>query len=250
MRRQLCLAFCALCCLLALAAVCEAAYGPGQQDEAYPQVIGAEQFEALAAEKIEAQLQAGGDTRRHELKLMRSPRSMRLPSGEITCETNLPKGLRFTGNTPVEMSVFLDGKFYRRVVCYYRLTVYEPVLVAAKDIKLEQVFTGADVRVEERAVNDNSGAYAHDISDVEGRVPSRIIKAGQEIRMDYLQAPLVIESGAPVTLVVRQGGIQVKAEGVAMQRGRVGKVIRVRNIVSGKVLRAKVIDASTVEVLA
>lgn len=250
MKRQLWLAFCTLCCLLVLLARCDAAYGPGQQDEAFPQVISAEQFEILAAEKIEAMFEAGGDERRHELKLMRSTNSMRLPAGEVTCETKLPKGLRYTGNTPVEMSVFLDGKFYRRVVCYYRVAVYEPVLVAAKDIKLEQVFTQADVRVEEREVKDNSSAYAHSLEDVKGRVPSRIIKAGQEIRMDYLQSPLVFESGAPVTLVVRQGGIQVKAEGIAMQKGRIGKVIRVRNLVSGKVLRAKVIDATTVEIVA
>ena len=225
------------------------AYGTATQDIAYPQVISSEQFAALAKQKIEAQLKASAETRRHELKLQRSPQAMRLPAGSVTCDTRLPKGLPYGGIVPVEMNVYLDGTFYRRVVCYYRLSVYESILVAVHDMKLEQAFTAADVRTEEREVTGVSSAYVHDVSEVLGKVPTQVIKAGQEIRTVLLQMPLVIESGSPVTLVANYGSIQVKTEGVAMQRGRTGKIIRVRNQRSGKILRAKVIDATTVEIL-
>ena len=249
MKRQIFLSCCLLaCCLCFLLARAEA-YGAGMQDMSYPQVIGSEQFVELARQKIEERFAATGDERRHELQLMRSPQAMRLPAGEVTCAASLPKDLCYTGNTPVQMDVFLDGKFYRKAVCYYRLKIFESILVAAKDIKLEQALTQADVRVEEREVTADSSAYVHDFKEVLGKVPSRVIKAGQEIRVDFLQMPLVIESGSPVTLLVNRGGIQAKAEGIAMQKGRIGKIIRVRSARSGKVLRGKVIDAATVEIL-
>lgn len=225
------------------------AYGTATQAIAYPQFVSSEQFAALARQKIEAQLAASGETRRHELKLQRQPQLMRLPAGKVSCEARLPKGLRYDGVTPVELNVYLDGTLYRRTVCYYRLTVYEPVLVAVHDMKLEQVFGAADVRSEEREVTGVSSAYVHDVSEVIGKVPTQVIKAGQELRTVLLQMPIVVESGSPVSMIVKQGSIQIKAEGVAMQRGRTGKVIRVRNLRSGKILRAKVIDATTVEIL-
>ena len=195
MKRQFFLSCCLLACFLCALLARAEAYGVGLQDMSYPQVISSDQFAELARQKIEERFAATGDERRHELQLMRSPQAMRLPAGEVTCDASLPKDLCYTGNTPVQMDVFLDGKFYRKAVCYYRLRVYEPILVATRDIKLEQAFTKADVRVEEREVTASSSAYVHDLQEVLGRVPSRVIKAGQEIRTDFLQMPIAIESG-------------------------------------------------------
>ena len=50
-----------------------------------------------------------------------------------------------------------------------------------------------------------------------------------------------------MTLVTRYHGIEVKAEGVALQRGRIGERIRVRNARSAKVLLGTVVDAHTVQ---
>ena len=64
-----------------------------------------------------------------------------------------------------------------------------------------------------------------------------------------VQSPIVIESGVNVTIISSKNGIKISAAGIAMQRGRIGKIIRVRNAASKKVLRAKVIDARTVEIV-
>ena len=66
---------------------------------------------------------------------------------------------------------------------------------------------------------------------------------------DMLQNPVVLDVGSPVTILTSYRGIQVRAEGIAMQRGRVGKSIRVRNVKSAKILSGIVRDASTVEVM-
>ena len=64
-----------------------------------------------------------------------------------------------------------------------------------------------------------------------------------------LQQPIVMDVGTPVTIRVNYHGIEVSANGIAMQRGRLGAKIRVRNVASGKVLRGTVVDAATVEIV-
>ena len=65
---------------------------------------------------------------------------------------------------------------------------------------------------------------------------------------NMLTSPLVLRVGSPVHIVVHSGGISLRAEGIAMEQGRIGRLIRVRNVRSGKVLRGRVIDEETVEV--
>lgn len=224
------------------------AYGPGLQADSFPQLIPSEQFAALAAEKLEERLASIGETRRHELKLLRSPQPMRLPEGEVTCEVQLPKIVSYGLSTPVNMLVYVNGKLFRRTVCYYKVMVYEQVLLVTRDLGLEQPFTAADVRAEEREVEASSAAYFHSVDEVIGKVPARVLKAGQVLRRNMVQMPVAVEVGTPVDILVDVNGIQVKAEGIALQKGRIGAYIKVKNARSGKFLRAKVIDAHTVQI--
>ena len=222
---------------------------PGTQEEKYPQVISAEQMASLAQEKLEETLAAQGETRRYTLMLSRKVQGMRCPPGELVCETELPKDIRYGGLNPVYVKVYVNGVLFRRTICYYELHVYGEMLVAARDLRLEQVLTDADIRLEEHEVEKASEFYLEDPALVVGRVPTRVIRSGTPLTDNMLQNPVVIEVGSPVEIVTNHKGIRVKTGGIAMQKGRVGKIIRVRNALSSKILRARVIDATTVEVL-
>lgn len=224
------------------------AYGSSTQAEKYPQQISSARFAELAEARVRDELKKTGETRRCEVKITRSAPDMHLPDGNVICEVDLPQQLRYGGIMPVYVSVYLDGTFYRRGICYCQVKVYQTVLVAVHDLLLEKHLSAADVRSEEREVKENASLYLNRTADIEGKVPSRIIRTGQLITRAMLQNPLVFDVGTPVTIVTNYRGVQVKTEGVAMQRGRVGKRIRVRNAKSSKVLTGIVRDADTVEV--
>ena len=59
----------------------------------------------------------------------------------------------------------------------------------------------------------------------------------------------VIEPGRTVNIRVRAGAATITAHGVAREHGRVGDVVRVRVEETGALLEARVLDATTVEVL-
>ncbi len=59
----------------------------------------------------------------------------------------------------------------------------------------------------------------------------------------------VIRPGARVRIIARFGAVEASSPGTAAQPGRVGDIIRVRNPRHGRSIRARVIDAHTVEVV-
>jgi len=76
---------------------------------------------------------------------------------------------------------------------------------------------------------------------------------GREVRVPAqarvsCPAPIVAP-GRRVRVVARFGAVEASAPGVARQPGRVGDVIRVQNLQTRSGLRARVIDADTVEVV-
>lgn len=224
------------------------AYGGGTQAERFPQTVTAAQFAAYAQEKLEQELAARGEARRHTLTLTRAVAAMHAPAGALICEVEVPGVIRYGRLTPVYVRVYVNGKFYRRAILYYRVEVYDTVLTAAHDLRPDQKIGAEDVRQADIAVEDAGTVYLKELAEVEGRVPARFLKTGTPLSADVLQAARVLEAGDPVTLVTRYHGIEVKVEGVALQRGRIGERIRVRNTRSAKVLMGTVLDAHTVQV--
>jgi len=252
------LATCCILCMLwsgffCLFALCfppqaEAIYGGGMQAEAFPQAISSQKIAGIARQQLELELHKAGETRRHVLTLTNAPGDLRLPAGKLRYEADIPGKLRYGGVQPVHIRLYIDEKLYRRVICYYRVQVFDKVLVAGMDLALEKTIAESAVRVEEREVTGGQGRYLAEFKDIAGRVPVRYIHMGQPLEQNMLQNPVVIHAGTPVKLVTNYKGIKVSAEGVAMQKGRIGGRIKVRNVHSSKILQGTVIDASTVEI--
>ena len=224
------------------------AYNPAQGDQ-FPTILSSAQLSALAEQKIEEKLAGIGETRRHELRLQRVASTMHLPAGEVTAVVEFPRGLPYGREFPAVFTIYIDGVMHRKATSYYRLTVYDRVLVAMTDIRAEEAISPANVRVEERAVDTLPELTLTDFARVDGRVAGRYIRKDVTITPSLLAMPLVIRAGNPVELVLDANGIVIRAEGVALEPGRIDYTIRVRNVSSGKILRGKVIDAHTVQVI-
>ena len=88
-----------------------------------------------------------------------------------------------------------------------------------------------------------------DFNKIKGMVPTRLIRAGLPVTIGLFQPPLVIEINQPVRIMTKYHGVVASAKGIALSRGRIGKIIRVRNEASGKIVSGRVIDSQTVEVI-
>ena len=197
----------------------------------YPQMIESETLVALATEQVESAMADLKETRRH------------------TLDVSIPNGLRYGGTTPVYVAIKTDGVPYRQVICYFRLHVYDQIVVAAKDLRPAVVLGASDLRLEEREVGSTSAKYLTSVDAAVGHEVNRLVREGIMLTEPMLQNPVIMQAGVQIYIVANVNGVRIKTEGVTLQRGREGDIIRVRNVHSSKVLRAKVLDATTVEVL-
>ena len=143
----------------------------------------------------------------------------------------------------------MDGEPLRQVILPFKIHMYDRVAVAARPLRARQVLTEADIRFEEQEIGTKEQRYFFDAADLVGQVITRGLAAGQPILRALVKKPVLIEAGAPVTIVANVNGVEVKTEGVALEPGREGDVIRARNLASRRVVRVRVLDAATVEVL-
>ena len=84
--------------------------------------------------------------------------------------------------------------------------------------------------------------------DVDKVVAKVKLPPGTVVLQRYVEIPFAIKRGQLVRIVAEKNGIYVETTGRALQNGRVGDIIKVKNIYSKKVIEGKVKDDETVVV--
>ena len=247
MKRLLWLCGLLLCCLSLLTGQPRAeAYGMTAED-IYPQVVYGEELEGRARQTLSLMLLEAEEGRRYTLEAVHVPRELRLPEGDYELEVTVPNGLRYWGNTAVKLQAVVDGKPFRAIVCHFKIHLFDQVAVATRLLMPGQPVGDGDFRFEEREVGASPQKFVTRREDVVGMVLGRPVQPGQVIQRFMLHRPVLVESGSQVTIVSNSHGVSVKMDGIALDNGREGTVIRVRNVSTHRIVKAKVLDAHTVE---
>ena len=212
------------------------------------QVISGAEIEAIAVAKLENTLDERGDYRRREITFVRSLYDMTVPDGTVDIIPSLSGTINLSGYTPMTVRVMVGGRTYKAINFVVNVRLYDTVLIANRDLRFDEPISESDFRMEEIAVDGRSDPLK-DFNAIKGLVPVRMIRAGSPVTIGLFQTPLVIEMNQPVRIMTKYHGVLVSAKGIALGRGRIGKIIRVRNEASGKILSGRVIDSQTVEVI-
>ncbi len=83
---------------------------------------------------------------------------------------------------------------------------------------------------------------------IEGRVAKRTLLPGRYIPMASIRDAYLLNQGAPVEIVFVAGGLVITAQGVVIEPGSEGDLVKVRNADSGKVLTGTVMSDGTVRI--
>ena len=204
-------------------------------------------LQAIALDAVENALAERGEYRRHEIFFTQTPQDFKLPEGVVDVKAELPAQISYISLTPVRVMIFVNGRAYRTVSFTASVKVYDMVLVANHDLRIEVPVNAGDFHTAEVAI-DGRNEFIKDVAEVVGLVPHRFIRAGSPVTLGYFQQPIAVNSGQRVTIIVNYNGIRATAQGIVMTRGRIGSLVKVKNEASEKILTAKVIDAHTVEV--
>lgn len=212
------------------------------------QTLSGETLAARAKEAVNERLSVNGANSDIELTLMGMPADLVAPLGKVELNVEFPYGIRFNAPTMASVKVVVDGRTYTSVGVKYEVKAYQNIIVAARNLAYGEIITGDAIRLDRCEVGHLTG-YNTDPEKVIGLSMRRPVVAGAAIIDAVLVKPLIVQRNANVTITAKIGDIVVMAGGKALQQGREGDVIRVQNLSSQKILTARVIDGTTVQVI-
>ena len=110
-------------------------------------------------------------------------------------------------------------------------------LVTSRPLRVGSILTERDVH---RAKGEAKGIYLTDLSDVVGKQTRIALYKGRPLRPEDLGSPTVVRRNQIVTITFQRGGLSLRAEGRALDKGALGERIRVLNIDSRRTVFATI----------
>ena len=121
------------------------------------------------------------------------------------------------------------------------------VLIAEKSIPHGKKIDTDDVIVALTEIKDLDAACMRDPSEAIGQIAKRRFSPGDPLTREALMKPFLVKSGDTVHLRLERNGLVLTSLARAEQDGRLGQVIRVRNLEFSSVLKARVTGRAQVE---
>ncbi|BCD63834.1 flagella basal body P-ring formation protein FlgA [Nitratiruptor sp. YY08-14] len=135
-----------------------------------------------------------------------------------------------------------DGKeiTYR---AYLMIKTLANVVVAAHDIPKGSVIQNEDVEVQKAVVH---GRNYPDLQEIIGSVAKVNIYKNRKITRYMIEPNYAVKKHQNVRIIYKKGPIMIELLGLALQNGKRGDIIKVKNISTNKVLACKVISDGVV----
>lgn len=120
-----------------------------------------------------------------------------------------------------------------------RVEIKQTRVVAAAPLKPGSPLTAVELRLEEFEAEPDASSV-RTIEEAVGRVVKGPVAEGSALLVRMLDLPAAVTRGATVSLRAAVGSAQVMVEGQAQASGRIGEIIPVKNVTSGRVVRARI----------
>ncbi|WP_083265700.1 flagellar basal body P-ring formation chaperone FlgA [Pseudomonas sp. 1D4] len=115
-----------------------------------------------------------------------------------------------------------------------------PVLVSRVSIERGATLEASQLERKVMPLERLRQGFHQDPAEVVGQSARRSLRAGQVIGPANLAPPVLVRRGQRVTVLATAGGLNASVEAEALEDGRLGERIKLRNVSSRKPLEAKV----------
>ncbi len=121
----------------------------------------------------------------------------------------------------------------------FKVLVKRKLYVVRRDIAKGDVIHLVDLTVKETFLSGSANLYPEDIEDVLNKVAEKEIRAGDVITRQVLNNVAAVKKGDTVSITIENSRLLVQAKGVALGKGNVGDLVKIRSA-SGKEVLGKV----------
>ncbi|MDA8486180.1 flagellar basal body P-ring formation chaperone FlgA [Pseudomonas resinovorans] len=236
-RKSLAAVLPALCCL---------GYSPASSANlTSPEVLigTAEGFLEFAVEEY---LQRSNIQGRSEIQVNRLDPRLRLTECDKDLTTRLESPAQPLGRVTVRIRC--DGSAPWTVFVPAQVRLYREVVVVTRPLRRGAPIAAQDVAVAERDVGTLNQGFLTDPAQIIGQKTTRALLPDQVLAPLHLQQAEVVSKGDQVVISAASASINVRMPGEALSNGAPGEQIRVRNLSSGRVIKARVKAPGQVQV--
>lgn len=156
----------------------------------------------------------------------------------------IPNGARLWGRTTLGVRC-VEGASWS-IFLPVQIKVFGPAPVAARSVSRGQALTPDDVRLDRVEWTQFPVGALIGAEQIEGRIATRAIVAGEPLRRDLLRAPPVLVPGDPVKVVLSGASFAVATEGRSLTMAAEGQAVQVA-VPGGKILSGIARAGKTVE---
>ncbi len=148
----------------------------------------------------------------------------------------------------IQVSVYdSDQKVIKTYRAYLHLQTYAKAVIAKRDIPKGKVISRKDIVVKKIQVRNRRSLLSEE--DIVGSVAKINIYKGKKITKYMIAPNYTIHKRQLVKILYDKGPIHIELLGVALQNGKRGDIIKVKNLSSNKVLVCKVLSNGVVHYL-
>jgi flagella basal body P-ring formation protein FlgA len=211
--------------------------------------LSAEAVLAAAKEQLLSQLPRRQEAVLRPVVPIAVPRLQLADSDEVALAAEVVSSGLAGSPARVEVTVFVNGERRRVVPVLLEVRFLQSVPVAKVRIERGQAVSPDVFQLEPRPADEAARAVRPE--SLGGKRARRTILAGQVLTAADIESPeeeVLVKPRDMVKLVARVGSMRVVAVGEALQEGRAGQMVRVRNVDSNKVVTGRVVERLVVEV--
>ncbi len=175
--------------------------------------------------------------------------AIELPPGDIQLRVSsrgLPSNFR---NALLSMEAVLDGRPLRTFWIKADVRVRARVIRLAKAVPYGTTLRAEDLQEIECDIADPRADYVRAVVEAIGMTARRALMPGDLLQRSWLNESRMVSSGETVRLWQQFGGVSVAALARALQNGKLGDRIKVRNIDSDRAITAVVTGRGEVRVV-
>ena len=184
--------------------------------------------------------ETGYDSENVIIEAARKPQEILVPSGKRHYEIYPLSTGSMIGKVFLSVNLIMDGNIRETIPVTLNVRLFKEVLIAKKNIGRGNNIRISDFDMRKREVTRFKKGVVEDFDDVHDMVPKRTIRTQQILTMDMFEYPELIRRGEIVKIILQSGSMTVTAKGIALNGGKKGEIVRVRNIDSKRIITAVV----------
>lgn len=169
-----------------------------------------------------------------------------LPQGEIRFQVFQKDKRRLAGFVRLAALCSVNGAVKSQVKLSGRVDIFESVVCTGRNLKKGEIIEKDDLYVARKNIAHRSPDIVTDMTRALGLMTKHNIREDTCLKEWMLERSPILKKGDMVTIVAESDDLKVTVPGRVLEKGYLGELIEIQNVMSRKKIYARVVNSSIV----